>query len=400
MLIRGICMLFNFFKKKTPKTYSYKTPIVKIPKQYDKMFSLTILLEREGVSEKTRKAILSDPNPFFKAKQNFMTIVKRDYLFSFQGEQYKRYSRLIRLYTVQRAPASAVIEGFFEYMIAQLCCTFTWNPETRKPDDKSRYKYFFKVINSENSASIIKLYDKLLISCFADAVLRSGKNIEDVVNSLDDFVTYNLGKKTLDGSFCTGIGKEKALSCMRNSIQAFFEEEKPYSLSSLLLMPNTKSSKSLEEEKPLFELGKEIMCNEKGKYYLATDNDIAFIESLYPEINNILKTAYKEVKGFPLFDVRNSTFDWKMTSDYGNPSLIIKSTCTKTGKEPKYPYVIHIHEGEETASLTQINLSLSNDGRIRRLEYLSFKGSALYKLIATETKDKTLKISNAYKIKH
>ena len=134
-----------------------------------------------------------------------------------------------------------------------------------------------------------------------------------------------------------------------NTIQAFFEEEKPYSLSSLLLMPNTKSSKSLEEEKPLFELGKEIMCNEKGKYYLATDNDIAFIESLYPEINNILKTAYKEVKGFPLFDVRNSTFDWKKTSNYSNPSLIMKSTCTKTGKTPKYPYVIHIHESEETA---------------------------------------------------
>ena len=227
--------------------------------------------------------------------------------------------------------------------------------------------------------------------------MRSGKSIEEVVALVDEFVSYNCGRKTLDGSFCSGVGKDKTISYMKNSIRAFFEDEKPYSLSFLLLMPKDKDTASVENEKPLFELGKEIICNEKGKSYLATDKDRAFIESLYPEIDSILKTAHEEIKGFPRFSTRDSHFVWEKTSDLFNPSSIRLSSCTKTGKAPKYPYVVYIHENDESPTLAQIHISLSKEGKIRRLEYWRFKGYVHYRLIATESKDKTLTISNAYK---
>ena len=227
--------LFDFFKKKkdtTVVTYSYKRPVVKIPKQYDKLYSLSILLERERLPEETRKNILSDSHPFFKAKQNFMTI-KKGFMSSWEVEQYIRFSKLIRLYTIERAATSAVIAGFFEYMIARLCHYSTWNVETGKPNDKSMFKHFCNAINSTNNELIIHAYEKPIIACFADAILRSGKPIEEVVALVDEFVSYNCGRKTLDGSFCSGVGKEKTISYMKNSIRALFEDEKPYSLSFL-----------------------------------------------------------------------------------------------------------------------------------------------------------------------
>lgn len=393
--------LFGFLKKNRSFTVEYHLedwiPKVSVPVSYDKLFSLKILLQREGIVD--FEAILASPNPLIKAKQLLSMPSKdeRDYPFS---EGAKRMRRIISLGTIDRGSPLELIDLFAYFMVYRFASDCTWDLRTGKPNAEDFYESFLrKMAGSDNRAIQLIIKDDM-IACLADMILRSKLTLKETSDRMCKIIRHAASEEHSAGTlFIKSQGVEKIEALLKRSLQAFFQEGRQYSLSTLLLKDilnktDTKKTETQKESEFSFDLcGTKLGSSEKGVFYSIVGNDKTKVLAYMGEINRIFSEAHKTAGGFPKTTVNEKLFRWIKNPSF-NPSLIISSTVTATGRKPKYPYIIELFREDEKG---QVILSILPDGRIGRLEAHLFSGEYSYELIASTSKDQEVKFSKIAK---
>jgi len=367
--------LFDFLKKNRSFAVRYHlenwVPLVTVPASYDKLFSLRMLLEREGIKDYER--ILESPYPFVKAKQVLGMPSPDERVLPFiEGD--RRMRRLIMLGTIERGSALELMDLFAMFMVYRFATSSTWELNTHKPSAADFYESFFSKMAGTDDRAVQLVFSDNLIACLADMILRSKLTLVDASDRMCGIISRAASESHSAGShFIREHGVDKTEALVKRSLQAFFQDGRKYSLSTILIKdqtckPSATSSSKPEQRKDSgfsFDLnGDRLGSSEKGVFYSIKGEDKTKVLSFLDGINSILSKANGVAKGFPKTTVSESTFKW-VKSSHLNPSLIIASTVTATGRKPKYPYVVELFMTDDKG---QVILSILPDGNIGRME--------------------------------
>jgi hypothetical protein len=311
-------------------------PKLKYP-EYDKLFSLQKYLESIDLPKTTISKVMKSSNPFGEAKNLFNGLNEKVEWSDMCWKEAQRMERWIKVLSLWEAPPERIIESTFMYLLLRLGWLCHWDASKQKALNDTGLFYLLEESKQNDYARLLKAVDADIISCFALAHIRSGKNLTQIVeegfNYLDMNTTHN---GSAHGSFYNLFGKQQLKGLIGKIIESAYIQNK-FSLKRLIFKEEKYEQTTTTYKYDFFKMHKHNMIyvpTEEMKEMLISD--VLYLNSFFAQAHEITKKIpnYQlQPKDISLFFGRPIQNEYQFCHFTFTPN-------TPTGKAAKYPYTM------------------------------------------------------------
>jgi hypothetical protein len=382
-------------------------PKLKYP-EYDKLFSLQKYLESIDLPKTTISKVMKSSNPFGEAKNLFNGLNEKVEWSDMCWKEAQRMERWIKVLSLWEAPPERIIESTFMYLLLRLGWLCHWDASKQKALNDTGLFYLLEECKQNDYARLLKAVDVDIISCFALAHIRSGKNLTQIVeegfNYLDMNTTHN---GSAHGSFYNLFGKQQLKGLIGKIIESAYLHNK-FSTKQLFLKEN--SFVTVNTDNLRYDVSK--MKSIRG-FYLPNVSDKDNITKDVLQINDYLLQAMKLVKTFPNLQINANDIEFRFDKVLPDESpefcTFIYTPNTPTGKAPKYPLKLGFYckrtsniQGEieylQNGEIGKSRIIIWHKGILYLVHILDKKGiKAITKIETTNKNGERITIYNANK---
>ena len=310
-------------------------PKLKYP-EYDKLFSLQKYLESIDLPKTTISKVMKSSNPFGEAKNLFNGLNEKVEWSDMCWKEAQRMERWIKVLSLWEAPPERIIESTFMYLLLRLGWLCHWDASKQKALNDTGIFYLLEECKQNDYARLLKAVDADIISCFALAHIRSGKNLTQIVADgftyLDMNTTHN---GSAHGSFYNLFGKQQLKGLIGKIIESAYIQNK-FSLKRLFFKEDDVASVNTKDLK--YDVSK--MKTIRG-LYLPNVEDVENIKNDVMHLNTFLLKAKMLINSFPTVQINEEDLVFrfgKVLKDEATEFCAFTYTPnTPTGKASKYP---------------------------------------------------------------
>ena len=311
-------------------------PKLKYP-EYDKLFSLQKYLESIDLPKTTISKVMKSSNPFGEAKNLFNGLNEKVEWSDMCWKEAQRMERWIKVLSLWEAPPERIIESTFMYLLLRLGWLCHWDASKQKALNDTGLFYLLEECKQNDYARLLKAVDADIISCFALAHIRSGKNLTQIVaegfNYLDMNTTHN---GSAHGSFYNLFGKQQLKGLIGKIIESAYIQNK-FSLKRLFFKEE-KYEKTTTTYKYNFS-----KMHKHNMIYVPTEEMKEMLISDVLYLNDFFAQAHEITKKIPNYQLQPKD----ISLFFGRPIQSEYQFChftftpnTPTGKAAKYPYTM------------------------------------------------------------
>lgn len=348
------------------------TPQIKVPK-YDNLFSLQKFLEKVDIPKTTIMNVMNSNNPFGEAKNLFNGLKEKVEWSDMCWHETERMERWIKVLSLWEAPSERILESTFMYILLRLGWLCRWDAQKQKALNSDGLYYTIEACKNNDYPKIVKIVDAEVLSCFALAHLRSGKNLVEIVNEcfmyLDMNTTHN---GSAHGSFYNLYGKEQIKGIIGKIIESAYMLNK-FSLKTLFL--KEEAFEKVDAKSLKYNILK--MRKDRTVYLPNSDdqenitNDVLSLNTYIVEANKLI--GNKIGIGIEANDV--VFYLGKALKDVRDFCFFTYSPNTPTGKASKYPITLNFYckrKSEEKYKKVGNGLQIiAPDGISGNIDYLA-----------------------------
>ena len=311
-------------------------PKLKYP-EYDKLFSLQKYLESIDLPKTTISKVMKSSNPFGEAKNLFNGLNEKVEWSDMCWKEAQRMERWIKVLSLWEAPPERIIESTFMYLLLRLGWLCHWDASKQKALNDTGIFYLLEECKQNDYARLLKAVDADIISCFALAHIRSGKNLTQIVaegfNYLDMNTTHN---GSAHGSFYNLFGKQQLKGLIGKIIESAYIQNK-FSLKRLFFKEEKYEKTTTTYKYDFSKMHKHNMI------YVPTEEMKEMLISDVLYLNNFFAQAHEITKKIPNYQLQPKD----ISLFFGRPIQSEYQFChftftpnTPTGKAAKYPYTM------------------------------------------------------------
>lgn len=311
-------------------------PKLKYP-EYDKLFSLQKYLESIDLPKTTISKVMKSSNPFGEAKNLFNGLNEKVEWSDMCWKEAQRMERWIKVLSLWEAPPERIIESTFMYLLLRLGWLCHWDASKQKALNDTGLFYLLEECKQNDYARLLKAVDADIISCFALAHIRSGKNLTQIVaegfNYLDMNTTHN---GSAHGSFYNLYGKQQIKCLIGKIIESAYIQNK-FSLKRLFFKEEKYEQTTMTYKYDFSKMHKHNMI------YVPTEEMKEMLISDVLYLNNFFAQAHEITKKIPNYQLQPKD----ISLFFGRPIQNEYQFChftfapnTPTGKAAKYPYTM------------------------------------------------------------
>ena len=311
-------------------------PKLKYP-EYDKLFSLQKYLESIDLPKTTISKVMKSSNPFGEAKNLFNGLNEKVEWSDMCWKEAQRMERWIKVLSLWEAPPERIIESTFMYLLLRLGWLCHWDASKQKALNDTGLFYLLEECKQNDYARLLKAVDADIISCFALAHIRSGKNLTQIVaegfNYLDMNTTHN---GSAHGSFYNLYGKQQIKCLIGKIIESAYIQNK-FSLKRLFFKEEKYEQTTTTYKYDFSKMHKHNMI------YVPTEEMKEMLISDVLYLNNFFAQAHEITKKIPNYQLQPKD----ISLFFGRPIQNEYQFChftftpnTPTGKAAKYPYTM------------------------------------------------------------
>ena len=311
-------------------------PKLKYP-EYDKLFSLQKYLESIDLPKTTISKVMKSSNPFGEAKNLFNGLNEKVEWSDMCWKEAQRMERWIKVLSLWEAPPERIIESTFMYLLLRLGWLCHWDASKQKALNDTGIFYLLEECKQNDYARLLKAVDADIISCFALAHIRSGKNLTQIVaegfNYLDMNTTHN---GSAHGSFYNLFGKQQLKGLIGKIIESAYIQNK-FSLKRLFFKEEKYEKTTTTYKYDFSKMHKHNMI------YVPTEEMKEMLISDVLYLNDFFAQAHEITKKIPNYQLQPKD----ISLFFGRPIQSEYQFChftftpnTPTGKAAKYPYTM------------------------------------------------------------
>jgi hypothetical protein len=311
-------------------------PKLKYP-EYDKLFSLQKYLESIDLPKTTISKVMKSSNPFGEAKNLFNGLNEKVEWSDMCWKEAQRMERWIKVLSLWEAPPERIIESTFMYLLLRLGWLCHWDASKQKALNDTGLFYLLEECKQNDYARLLKAVDADIISCFALAHIRSGKNLTQIVaegfNYLDMNTTHN---GSAHGSFYNLFGKRQLKGLIGKIIESAYIQNK-FSLKRLFFKEEKYEKTTTTYKYDFSKMHKHNMI------YVPTEEMKEMLISDVLYLNDFFAQAHEITKKIPNYQLQPKD----ISLFFGRPIQSEYQFChftftpnTPTGKAAKYPYTM------------------------------------------------------------
>ena len=311
-------------------------PKLKYP-EYDKLFSLQKYLESIDLPKTTISKVMKSSNPFGEAKNLFNGLNEKVEWSDMCWKEAQRMERWIKVLSLWEAPPERIIESTFMYLLLRLGWLCHWDASKQKALNDTGLFYLLEECKQNDYARLLKAVDADIISCFALAHIRSGKNLTQIVaegfNYLDMNTTHN---GSAHGSFYNLYGKQQIKCLIGKIIESAYIQNK-FSLKRLFFKEEKYEQTTTTYKYDFSKMHKHNMI------YVPTEEMKEMLISDVLYLNDFFAQAHEITKKIPNYQLQPKD----ISLFFGRPIQNEYQFChftftpnTPTGKAAKYPYTM------------------------------------------------------------
>ena len=311
-------------------------PKLKYP-EYDKLFSLQKYLESIDLPKTTISKVMKSSNPFGEAKNLFNGLNEKVEWSDMCWKEAQRMERWIKVLSLWEAPPERIIESTFMYLLLRLGWLCHWDASKQKALNDTGLFYLLEECKQNDYARLLKAVDADIISCFALAHIRSGKNLTQIVaegfNYLDMNTTHN---GSAHGSFYNLFGKQQLKGLIGKIIESAYIQNK-FSLKRLFFKEEKYEKTTTTYKYDFSKMHKHNMI------YVPTEEMKEMLISDVLYLNDFFAQAHEITKKIPNYQLQPKD----ISLFFGRPIQSEYQFChftftpnTPTGKAAKYPYTM------------------------------------------------------------
>lgn len=311
-------------------------PKLKYP-EYDKLFSLQKYLESIDLPKTTISKVMKSDNPFGEAKNLFNGLKGKVEWSDMCWKEAQRMERWIKVLSLWEAPPERIIESTFMYLLLRLGWLCHWDASKQKALNDTGLFYLLEECKQNDYARLLKAVDADIVSCFALAHIRSGKNLTQIVaegfNYLDMNTTHN---GSAHGSFYNLFGKQQLKGLIGKIIESAYIQNK-FSLKRLFF-----KEENYEKITTIYKYDFSKM-HKHNKIYVPTEEMKEMLISDILYLNNFFAQAHEITKKIPNYRLQPKDISLLFGSSIQNEYQFCHFTFTPntpTGKAAKYPYTM------------------------------------------------------------
>lgn len=363
----------NNFSKYIP-TYNIEnwTPQIKMPK-YDNLFSLQKFLEKTDIPKTTISKVMNSSNPFDEAKNLFNGLKEKVEWSDMCWRETERMERWIKVLSLWEAPSERILESTFMYILLRLGWLCHWDAQNQKAFNNDGLSYILEACENNDYSKIVKMVDGEVLSCFALAHLRSGKNLVEIVDDCFKYLDMNTTHNgSAHGSFYNLYGREQLKGIIGKIIESAYILNK-FSLKTLFL--KEEAFEKIDTKTLKYDISK--MRKDRTVYLPSSDdqenikNDVLLLNTYIEEANKLIGNKI----GINI-DVNDVVFYFgKELQDVRDFCFFIYSPNTPTGKASKYPITLNFYckrKSEEKYEKVGNGLQfVPSDGISGNIDYLA-----------------------------
>ena len=362
-------------------------PKLKYP-EYDKLFSLQKYLESIDLPKTTISKVMKSSNPFGEAKNLFNGLNEKVEWSDMCWKEAQRMERWIKVLSLWEAPPERIIESTFMYLLLRLGWLCHWDASKQKALNDTGIFYLLEECKQNDYARLLKAVDADIISCFALAHIRSGKNLTQIVaegfNYLDMNTTHN---GSAHGSFYNLFGKQQLKGLIGKIIESAYIQNK-FSLKRLFFKEEKYEQTTTTYKYDFSKMHKHNMI------YVPTEEMKEMLISDVLYLNNFFAQAHEITKKIPNYQLQPKD----ISLFFGRPIQNEYQFChftftpnTPTGKAAKYPYTMFFNFKNGNITFTGKIEYLSNNA-MGKISITIFDSKNTFE-IAVAVKNSSLQIT-------
>jgi len=321
------------------------TPQIKMPK-YDDLFSLQNFLEKTTIPKTTISKVMASSNPFGEAKNLFNGLKEKVEWSDMCWREAERMERWIKVLSLWQAPPERILESTFMYLLLRLGWICHWDTLKQKALNSDGLYYTLDACKNNNYSKIIRVVDGEVLSCFALAHLRSGKNLVAIVNDcfeyLDMSTTHN---GSAHCSFYNLYGKAQLKGVIGKIIESAYLINK-FSLKTLFLKED--AFETIDTKTLKYDISK---MRKDRTVYLPNNEDRENILSDVISLNTYIEEANTHIGNKIGINIKSEDIVFyfgKQLQDVRNFCFFTYSPNTPAGKASKYPITLHFYCKRQT----------------------------------------------------
>lgn len=338
-------------------------PKIKMP-EYDPLFSLNKYLESIDLPRQTVQKVMSSKNPFGEAKNLFNGQTEKVDWSDMCWRETVRMERWIKVLSLWEAPTERILESTFMYLLLRLGWECHWDTLKQRALNPDGLNYALEACKNNDYSKLLKIVDSDILSCFALAHIRSGRNLTEIVDScfiyLDMNTTHN---GSAQGSFYNLYGKAQIKGLIGKIIESAYIQNK-FSLKKLFFISEkyeVANSKSFKYDFSRMKIVNDI--------YIPTADMKEMIISDILSLNSFFTEAKALAKKIPLYSLSQQEILFFFGKDIPYEHHFCHFTYTPntaTGKLSKYPFTLRFNcqKGKITFTGSINYLSNNSIGKI------------------------------------
>ena len=301
---------------------------------------------------------MKSSNPFGEAKNLFNGLNEKVEWSDMCWKEAQRMERWIKVLSLWEAPPERIIESIFMYLLLRLGWLCHWDASKRKALNDTGLFYLLEECKQNDYAKLLKSVDADIISCFALAHIRSGKNLTQIVaegfNYLDMNTTHN---GSAHGSFYNLFGKQQLKGLIGKIIESAYIQNK-FSLKRLFI-----KEEKYEKMTAIYKYNFSKM-HKHNEVYVPTEEMKEMLISDVLYLNNFFVQAHEITKKIPAYQLQPKDISLLFGRPVQNECQFCHFTFTPntpTGKAAKYPYTMFFNCKKENITFTGKIDYLSNN---------------------------------------
>ncbi len=355
-------------------TYNIENWVPKIKEpQYDALFSLQKFLEKNEIPKVTISRVMSSGNPFGEAKNLFNGLTEKVAWSDMCWKESERMARWIKVLSLWDAPTERILESTFMYLLLRLGWLCHWDTAQQKALNSNGLYYTLNACKNNDYSKIVNVIDSEVLTCFALAHLKSGKNLTEIVDAGFIYLDMNTRHNgSAQGSFYNLYGKAQLKGVIGKIIESAYLINK-FSLKTLFLQEEkfeTVDTKTLK-----YDVSK--MRKDRTVYLPNVDDKENIINDVL-SLNSFIDEANTHIKNKIGINIQNDDvvfYFGKQLQDVRNFCFFTYSPNTPTGKAAKYPITLQFYckrkSAEKQKRVGNCLQTIPADGIMGNIDYLS-----------------------------
>jgi hypothetical protein len=310
-------------------------PKLKYP-EYDKLFSLQKYLESIDLPKTTISKVMKSSNPFGEAKNLLNGLNEKVEWSDMCWKETQRMERWIKVLSLWEALPERIIESTFMYLLLRLGWLCQWDASKQKAINDTGLFYLLEACKQNDYTRLLRAVDADIISCFALAHIRSGKNLTQIVSEGFNYLEMNTKHNgSAHGSFYNLFGKQQIKGLIGKIIESAYIKNK---FSSKRLFFKEDDVVSVNPKDLKYDISK--MKAVRG-FYLPNIEDVENIKKDVMHLNTFLLKAKMLITSFPTVQINAEDLVFrfgKVLKDESTEFCVFTyAPNTPTGKASKYP---------------------------------------------------------------